>query len=81
MSPLQELVSSYIQTKRGWAVAGQFEATFDDEAFEEQNYNALIYIREDVTHLLRSGVFNQDSQNILQVYVEELHQYLDWQNA
>ena len=71
-----DLVKAIINSKHGWAVADQFEATFNDEAFEEQNYNALEYIRESVESILRSNLLSDDAQDELQTYRDDLEDYM-----
>ena len=50
-----DFVASYVNSKHGWAVAEQFTDSFNGEAFEEQNYNALLYIRDTVRSILKSN--------------------------
>jgi hypothetical protein len=74
---LCELVVKLLEAKHGWAVAEQFEDTFNDIAFEEQNYNALQYIKEEVTVILRSTWLAPDAKPELEEYLDELTQYLN----
>jgi len=73
---LQKVVKNYISATHGWAVADQFEVTFDGEGFEKQNLNALIYIRKAVNELLNSDVLNEDAFDELQTYADALEDYL-----
>ena len=73
---LKKLVSAVIGAKHGWAVAEQFENTFDDEAFEKQNYNALRYIMEEINDLIRAELLNSYHQDALEGYYEKLSEYL-----
>ena len=70
------LVKSLINSSQGWAVADQFEDTFNGEAFEEQNGNALRYIRSCVQGLIKSDLLNDDAREELQDYLDELEDYL-----
>ena len=73
---LKKLVSAVIGAKHGWAVAEQFENTFDGEAFEEQNYNALGYIMTEINDLIRAELLDSYHQDELKDYYEELSEYL-----
>jgi uncharacterized membrane protein YukC len=71
-----KLVQALINSEHGWAVAGQFEDTFNGKSFEEQNYNALMYIRETLDKLLNSDLLSEDTQDELQTYRDELEDYI-----
>ena len=70
------LVEGYIQKKHGWAVAEQFLNTYNGESFEEQNYNALAYIRESVRDVLSSDILNEKAHDQLQTYADDLEDYM-----
>jgi len=77
MITTQTIVSAFINSKHGWAVAEQFEATFDGgEPFEEQNYNALMYIRDAVRDVVKSNVLSNESEAALEEYIDELEDYI-----
>jgi hypothetical protein len=77
MITTQTIVSAFINSKHGWAVAKQFEATFDGgEPFEEQNYNALLYIRDAVNNIINSDVLSNESEAALGEYMDELEDYI-----
>ena len=76
MITTQTIVSAFINSKHGWAVSEQFEATFDGEAFEEQNYNALMYIRESVRDVLNSDILSENTHDELQEYADNLEDYI-----
>ena len=64
-----EITKAFIDSKHGWAVAEQFEVTFEQsESFERQNTNALIYIRDMVKDLLNSKILNDDANDELKSY-------------
>ena len=71
---IQEVVEAIITSKHGWAVAEQFEVTWDNrsvDSIEQQNSNAMDYIMSTVEDLINDNeVFNEDT-------IEELQQYLD----
>ena len=71
-----DLVTALINSEHGWAVAGQFEDTFNGERFDNQNYNALVYIRDTINELLRSNLLHEDAQDELQTYRDELEDYI-----
>ena len=73
---LCDLVKAVINSRHGWAVADQFEDTFNGESFEEQNTNALNYIRQTIKDLLESELLEGESENDLQDYADELEDYL-----
>jgi hypothetical protein len=70
------LVKSYINSYHGWAVADQFEDTFNGEPFEDQNANALSYIKDSIEGLISSGLLAEDAQEELIEYRESLVVYL-----
>ncbi len=70
------LVEALIKAKHGWAVSEQFLSTFNGEPFEEQNFNALQYIREEVESILRSKLLSEDAQDELQTYRDDLEDYM-----
>ena len=77
MITTQTIVSAFINSKHGWSVAEQFEATFDGEDFEEQNINALTYIKQAVKDILNSGILDIDANDELEDYLSELRNYLE----
>ncbi len=68
----EDLVRSYINSQRGWAVADQFSDSFNGEPFEEQNYNALLYIREIIMDLVDGDVLSDDALSALEFYYKDL---------
>ena len=76
MITTQTIVSSFIKTKHGWAVAEQFEATFNGEEFEKQNINALTYIEQSVRDVFNSNILNIEANDELEDYLVELKNYL-----
>ena len=73
-----ELVKALIDSHHGWAVADQFEDTFDPSGygdFSKQNYNALRYIHETVDGLIKSGLLSQNVTDELQEYHDRLKAY------
>jgi hypothetical protein len=77
MITTQTIVSAFINSKHGWAVAEQFEATFDGgEPFEKQNYNALLYIRDAARDVVKSNVLSNESEAALEEYIDELEDYI-----
>ena len=70
-----ELVKAFINSLHGWAVADQFEDTFDPDGytdFSAQNSNALKYIKDTVHSLINSDVLSEDSIEELQSYYDQL---------
>ena len=77
-------VKAVIKSQHGWAVADQFEATYNDptpDVFAEQNENALDYVKQTVEEILDSGLFVEEVEDGLRYYLtamETAHQY--WEN-
>jgi hypothetical protein len=72
-----ELVKGLINSHHGWAVADQFEDTYNGESFEEQNHNALQYIHQILQELVEdSDVLSDSAVDDLQSYLDELGIYL-----
>ena len=81
----QDVISAIIRSEHGWAVAEQFEVTWDNrsvESIEQQNSNAMDYIMDTVNDLIKySEVFNEDTIDELQQYVDEIKEAYDEINA
>ena len=71
-----DLVKAVVNSKHGWAVAEQFEATFNGESFEEQNHNALRYIQMVIRDILNKDVLSDVSFLELKEYHDELEDYM-----
>ena len=71
------LVKAVINDQHGWAVADQFEDTFNGDPFEDQNYNALSYIHETITDLLGSDLLSDSSNREIQEYLDKLDEYMN----
>lgn len=73
-----DITKAYINSKHGWAVAEQFQDTFEqNESFERQNSNALKYICETVKELIMSKILSDDATEELQSYYEDVFNYLN----
>jgi hypothetical protein len=77
----QDVISAIIKSEHGWAVAEQFEVTWDNrsvESIEQQNSNAMDYIMDTVNGLINySEVFNDDTIDELQQYVNDIKEAYD----
>ena len=72
-----DLVKAVVNLHHGWAVADQFEVTFNGgEPFEEQNSNALHYIKGVVEDILHSKILSEDAHDELHTYKENLDDYM-----
>ena len=75
-----EVIKAVINSKHGWAVADQFEDSYvypnGGSAFEDQNYNALLYIRDSVRSILKGDVLSDDAKEELGDYYDDLENYL-----
>lgn len=73
---LCSLVRGFINSYHGWAVADQFEDSFNGDPLEEQNSNALAYIKACVESLLSSGLLSKAAQEELEDYRSDLTIFL-----
>jgi hypothetical protein len=74
---LSTIVKSFINSNHGWAVANQFEDTFDNgESLESQNKLAMSLVRSSVWDILESNVLSGDAKRELKSYLDELDYYL-----
>lgn len=82
---IQEVVESIIRSEHGWAVAEQFEVTWDNrsaDSVEQQNSNAIDYIISTINDLIKyNEVFNEDTIEELQQYVNDIKEAYDEINA
>jgi len=73
---LKQVVNAVINSEHGWAVAEQFESTWDDRSADnvsEQNSNAMDYIMDTINDLIKyNETFNEDAIDELQQYVDEI---------
>ena len=70
------LVKGLITSSHGWAVADQFEDSFNGEPFEEQNGNALAYIKSVIQGLISSRLLSEDATKELYEYLVDLKVFL-----
>jgi hypothetical protein len=78
MSSLETIIKAIINGEHGWAVAEQFEDSFNGESFEEQNINALEYIKNCLKYnVMRSNVFNDNAMEEIKEYYDKLVEYLE----
>jgi hypothetical protein len=71
-----EIATAVVKAEHGWAVAEQFEATFEGESFEEQNVNALIRIKQIISELFDSKALSVEASDELEDYLTGLKSYL-----
>lgn len=73
---LQEVIQGHISNKLGPQVAEQFTNTFlGGEIFSEQNFNALVQIRNEINRLLDAGIFSPELE-FLEGYCQELEEHI-----
>jgi hypothetical protein len=78
MITLNQIIKSVINSEHGWAVAEQFEDTFNGELFEEQNINALNYIKNCLKwNIMENNVFNDAAMEEIKEYYDNLVEYLE----
>jgi hypothetical protein len=76
---IEEIAKSIINSEHGWAVAEQFESSFNNqtiEIFHEQNPNALNYIKNTVYSIIDSGAFNETIEDELRAYITNMEHAL-----
>lgn len=73
---IQKAVSHIINGEHGWAVADQFDKTFEGNQFNKCNYNALLYIRNTLDDIINDEIFNYDLIEELQEYRDNLEDYI-----
>ena len=71
-----EVVKAFIDSHHGWAVAEQFEDSFNNGDFEAQNTNALEYIAEAIEDLIESNCLSNGCNTELSSYLEDLNDFL-----
>lgn len=82
---LQDAIKAVITTEHGWAVAEQFEVTWDNrsvDSVEQQNSNAMDYIMSTINDLIKyNDIFNEEAVDELQQYVNDIKEAYDEINA
>lgn len=73
---LQELTSAFISTRHGWAVAEQFNHSYETNDFKSQNPNALEYIKNCIKDLLESDLLAESETEDLVGYYQDLKQHI-----
>jgi hypothetical protein len=73
---LHKLIAGYIASIEGTAVSSQFTDTFKNgEDFDEQNINALAYIKNAISEVLDADILADNTE--LQEYYSNLENYLN----
>lgn len=71
-----EVIKNVIQSKHGWAVAEHFQCTIENvELFDEQDKNALKYINDTITKILKNN--SLDDMAEIRQYHASLSDYLN----
>lgn len=76
---ISEIAKAVINSEHGWAVASQFEDSFNDQSvkvFHEQNSNALNYIRDTIQSMINSDIFIEDIEDELRAYIVNMEHAL-----
>ena len=73
---IETVINGIIESKHGWAVAEQFIDTWHSGDFENQNYNALTYIKDTIVDLINSDIFSEEVESELVDYLFKLKDYL-----
>jgi hypothetical protein len=73
---VQELVYAVIDSGHGRMVADQFNDSYESGNFENQNVNALGYIKSTVKELLDSELLDKWEVDDLIAYFADLKEYL-----
>jgi len=74
---LTQIITAVLSKEYGWAVAEQFEAISESESCEEQNSNALDYIRTKLGDLRQSDCFNEEAIERIDEYYNLIDEYLN----
>ena len=73
---MKELLKNIIESKYGWAIAEQFEDVFiNGDDLENQNSNALLYIKDCISEL-DWDIFSDQSQMEINDIYEQLDEFL-----
>ena len=73
---IEEIIGAIIESQHGWAVKEQFIDTWNGEDFENQNLNALRYIKNTINDLANSDIFSEEVEMDLVGYLIGLKEYL-----
>ena len=73
---IEEIIGAIIESQHGWAVRDQFIDTWHNGDFENQNLNALNYIKNTINDLANSDIFSEEVEMDLVGYVIRLKEYL-----
>lgn len=73
---VEEIIGAIIESQHGWAVRDQFIDTWHSGDFENQNLNALRYIKNTIDDLANSGIFSEEVEMDLVGYLIGLKEYL-----
>ena len=73
---IEEIIGAIIESQHGWAVKEQFIDTWNGEDFENQNLNALNYIKHTINDLANSDIFSEEVEMDLVGYLIGLKEYL-----
>ena len=78
---IRDIALTVIYKEHGWAVADQFEMTWDDQSvnsFSEQNLNALEYIYTTISELAHSDALTEDAIEELEEYLESMDEAMEY---
>ena len=73
---VETVIKGIIESQHGWAVKEQFIDTWNGGDFENQNLNALNYIKHTINDLANSGIFSEEVEMDLVGYLIGLKEYL-----
>ena len=78
---IQTIAEAIIYKQHGWAVAEQFETTWDDRSittFGEQNETALEYIYGTISELIEGDSLSEDAVDELEEYLGEMDNAMNY---
>lgn len=78
---IETIAEALIYKQHGWAVAEQFETTWNDpivSTFEEQNDTALEYIYTTISELIESDLLEEDAADELQEYLDKMDDAMNY---
>jgi hypothetical protein len=73
-----EFIKAIVTAQHGWAVADQFESTFDNPSpsnFNEKNQDSLDLIKETISDIISSNILNYEIEDELNYYLDCLENY------
>ena len=81
---IETIAEAIIYKQHGWAVAEQFESTWDNQSiknFLAQNETALEYIYGTISELIEGDLLSEDAIEELEEYLESMDEAMEYLNS